>query len=168
MIHRPTPSEYAPFYAGYVAAVEGDEVAIEGALVTQMDETEALLKSLDPDHRYAPGKWTVREVVQHMIDCERAFAFRALWWARGSTDPLPGFDQDVWMEHAPLPEMKDLLDELLLTRTATTGFFTRLPASAWDRGGLASGHHITVRAAFWVVLGHMAHHTRILRERYRG
>ncbi|MEL6615295.1 MAG: DinB family protein [Bacteroidota bacterium] len=164
MIRRPEPSEYAPFYAGYVEGVpEGDLVEI---LSAQPDAWAALLDGADADHAYADGKWTVRELTQHVVDTERVFAFRALWWARGDEADLPGFDQDVWVRHDPVQPLADLLAELRTVRAATLAMLRPLAPEAWDRGGVASSARMTVRAAAWIIAGHTAHHERILRERY--
>ncbi|MEM1056829.1 MAG: DinB family protein [Bacteroidota bacterium] len=166
MIARPDPSEFTPFYAGYVDAVDGDDAL--GVLTRQPDEWDALLGSLDADHAYAPGKWTVREVAQHVADTERVFAYRALRWARGDRTELPGFDQDDWIPHDPGQSLAQLTDEIRAIRAATLALARPLSPEALGRGGLASGNHMTVRAAIWVIAGHTAHHARILRERYAG
>lgn len=163
MIRRPEPSEYAPFYAGYVQSVpDGDLFEI---LNGQPETWSELLADAAPDHTYGDGKWTVRELTQHVVDTERVFAFRALWWARGDGE-LPGFDQDVWVRHAPSQPLADLLGEMGTVRASTLAMLRPLAPEAWDRGGLASGAHMTVRAAAWVTAGHTAHHEKILRERY--
>ena len=161
---RPAPDEYAPFYGGYIGAVpDGD---LFDVLAEQPDAWAALLHGADADHAYAEGKWTVRELVQHVADTERVFAFRALWWARGSADPLPGFDQDVWVRHDPGQSLDALVSEIRAIRASTLAFVRALPEAAWDRGGEASGRRMTVRAAVWIVAGHMRHHAGVLRERY--
>ena len=166
MIARPAPDEFAPFYRGYVDAVpDGD---LFGLLSAQPGEYAELLAPADPDFAYEAGKWTVREAVQHVIDTERVFAFRALWWARGGQEPLAGFDQDAWVRHDPGQSLGAVLDEMRAVRASTLAMLRPLAPEAWDRGGVASGHRMTVRAAAWVIAGHTAHHARILRDRYLG
>ena len=166
VIDRPAPDAYAPFYAGYVAAVpDGD---LLGTLASQPDAWAALLDGADADHAYAEGKWTVRELTQHVVDTERVFAFRALWWARGDGSPLPGFEQDVWVRHDPGQPLASLVDELRAVRASTLAFARALPPEALDCAGVASGATMSVRAALWIIAGHTAHHERILRERYLG
>ena len=107
--------------------------------------------------RYEPGKWSVREVMGHINDCERVFAYRALWFARGLEGPLPSMDQDVCVANSGSGgvAMSQLAAE-----------FASLPAEAWDRRGVSSESPVSVRAAVWIICGHVEHHTRILRERY--
>ena len=164
MIDRPAPHTFAPYYAPYVSAVpNGDLLDTLGA---QPETWAGLLADADAEHAYAPGKWTVRELAQHVADTERVFAFRALWWARGDGAPLPGFDQDVWVRHDPGQPLAALVDELRAIRAATLAFARALPPAALDRAGTASGSAMTVRAALWIIAGHTAHHEAILRERY--
>lgn len=166
MIARPPSSDYNPYYATYVNAVEGDDAL--GALASQPDQWDALLADADADFAYAPGKWTVRELTQHVIDAERVFTYRALRWARGDRTELPGFDQDEWVPQTPRQSLPALARELRAVREATLAFARALHEEALDRGGVASGSPMTVRAALWVTAGHTAHHARILRERYGG
>lgn len=164
MTARPDASEYAPFYAGYVEAVQTDDLL--GALAAQPDEWDALLAGRDPDHAYADGKWSVRELTQHVVDTERVFAYRALRWARGDETALPGFEQDAWIPHDPGQSLGALAAEFRAVRAATLALARPLSETALSRGGTASGARMTVRAALWVIAGHTAHHARILRERY--
>lgn len=166
MIARPAISEYAPFYAGYVATAGGDDVL--RILERQPAEWADLLAEADADHAYAPDKWTIRELTQHVADAERVFAYRALRWARGDETELPGFDQDVWTPQTPPQSLSGLVAELRGVREATLAFARALPEDALDRSGIASGNRMTVRGALWVIAGHTAHHARILRERYLG
>ncbi|HLT47287.1 MAG TPA: DinB family protein [Rubricoccaceae bacterium] len=159
----PRPDEYAPFYAGYVARVEGD---LFDTLEAQPGALAALLDGADPDHAYAPGKWTVRQVVQHTLDAERVFAYRALRFARGDDTPLPGFEENAWAENDPGQPLHDLLAEADAVRAATLALLRAFPEEAWDRRGVASGHPMSVRALAYVIAGHTAHHMAVLRERY--
>jgi len=166
---RPAAGEFAPFYAGYIAAVpDGDlieRLRFEGAA------SAALLRSLDPTiagHRYAPGKWSVLEVFGHVADCERVFAYRALRFARGDATPLAGFDEDLFAAaagHDGRPP-EDLATELEAVRAATVALFASLAPADWERRGEANGHPVSVRALAWTTAGHELHHRRILRERY--
>ncbi len=169
MIERPAPSECAPFYRGYVEAVpEGDVLA---TLEEQTAAAARLLKGIDPEkeeHRYAPGKWSVKEVAAHVIDTERIFACRALRLARGDRTPLPGFDQDAYVAALDLSErtLSDLADELLRVRASTLDLFRSFGEEELRRSGQVSGRAISVRAIVYIVAGHERHHRRILEERY--
>jgi uncharacterized damage-inducible protein DinB len=168
-IPRPGPGEYAPFYAGYVAAVpEGDVVE---HLAAQAEAMRALLEEVGEaraGHRYAQGKWSVREVVAHVVDAERVFAYRLLRFARADETPLPGFDQNEYAAHSGADgrTLAELADEHAAVRGASLALVRGLPPEAFARGGEASGHRMTVRALVHVIAGHEAHHLRILRERY--
>lgn len=166
MTRRPTPAETAPYYARYVAAVpDGDLFA---TLSEDVEAWATLLDGADPDHAYAPGKWTVRQVVQHVIDTERVFAYRALRFGRGDATALPGFDQDAFAETvADSPRsLADLTDELRAVRASTVALLRSLPEAAWDRIGTASGLPMSTRGAAWVIAGHALHHRAVLRDRY--
>ena len=166
---RPGPDEYAPYYAPYVAAAgAGDPF---DALEAQSVEAGAMLGALTQEQsgfRYAPGKWSVREVVSHMSDAERVFAYRALRFGRGDQQPLVGFDQQEWaaFTNAESREISDLIAEFRAVRSATIQLFRGLPPEAFARGGVASDNPVTVRALLYIMLGHAAHHLAILRERY--
>lgn len=169
MIDAPKPDEAAPYYFRYIDRVPaGDIVARLGG---QLDETLALFSGISEDralHRYAPDKWSVRDLVSHVNDTERVFVFRALWFARNFESPLPSFDQDVASAnaHANGVAWAGLVEEFRGIRLATVAFFRNLPPEAWDRAGIASDNRFTVRALAWIAAGHLDHHTSILRERY--
>jgi uncharacterized damage-inducible protein DinB len=166
---RPTPDEHAPWQARYIALVpDGD---ITATLAAQARETAALLRGLSAEqagHRYAPGKWSVREVLGHMIDAERVFAYRALSFARGDQAELPGFEEDDWVREAGHErcDLRDLVDDYETVRAATLTVLRRLDDGAWARTGLANGVRCSVRALVWVTAGHERHHLAVLRERY--
>lgn len=166
---RPEPAEYASVHAGYVAAVpDGD---LLGLLATQAGAVRAALTPLTPargGHRYAPGKWSVREVLGHCIDAERIFAYRALRIARGDTTPLPGFDENDYVaaSGSDARRMQELLAEFDAVRSGTIALYASLPPDAWGRTGVASDNAVSVRALAYITAGHVAHHLRILRERY--
>jgi len=166
---RPGRGEYADYYAGYIALVpDGDVVEV---LRSQGDETAELFASIPAerwDYRYAPGKWTTREVIGHLIDTEWVFVYRALRFARGDGTPLPGMDQDEFMAGAnfgarPLPGMADEYRHL---RGAGTALFASFDEGILDRSGDASGCRFTVRALLYVIAGHERHHLDFLKERY--
>lgn len=166
---RPGADEYAPFYEPYIARVpDGDIVAI---LERQGDETRALLDGLDETaagYAYAPGKWTLREVVGHLTDADRLFCGRALRFARGDTTPLPGWDEKHYAPAGRFNErtLSDLLDDFAAARASTTALFRGLPGDAWTRSGDANGKSVSVRALAWIAAGHELHHRSILAERY--
>jgi len=166
---RPDAGEYAPFYAGYVSGMP------EGPLLDQLRsqgrETAAFLAGIPAakhDFAYAPGKWTVKEMVGHMGDAERIFSYRILRIARGDTTPLPGFDENGYVPQsgARSRTMADLAAELAAIRASTLALLEHLPPEAAARMGTASGNPVSVRALAWITAGHERHHLRILRERY--
>ena len=167
-MHRPAPTEYAPYYARYIDLVpEADPIA---ALEAQLGETLAVLRPAPEAQgsvRHPPYTWTVKEVVGHVTDTERIFGYRALRFARGDTTPLPGFDEGAY---APAGEfdrvpLAGLVGEFETVRRSHVALFRHLPAAAWDRGGEANGVPVTVRALAYMMAGHARHHTAILRKR---
>lgn len=169
IIAKPEPGEYAPYYARYLHGMaDGDLLRMleEGA-----EDVLQLLRAFgeaDGGHRYAPGKWSVKEVVGHVTDAERVFAYRALRIARADSTPLPGFEQDDYVAAAGFDRrtLADLAEEFADVRKATLKLFAGMDAPAFMRSGVANGHPITVRALAWIIAGHEQHHARILRERY--
>jgi hypothetical protein len=140
-------------------------------LESQAADTLAFLRAIPgdrADHRYAPGKWTIREVVSHVNDTERLFAFRAFWFARGFDTPLPSFDQNVALAAAGAEarSLTEHVDEFAVVRAAALTLFRHLPADAWDRRGIASDNPFSVRALAYLTAGHVFHHVAILRDRY--
>lgn len=166
---RPAKSEYVPFYEGYIALVpEGDVTA---TLETQMVETQALLRSLPASvatYRYAPNKWSVNELVGHLIDSERNFAFRALRFARNDPTPIPGFEQDDYVRNAAFDAhpLADLAAELEAVRQSTLLLFRHMDEAAWTRRGIANNAEVSVRALAYIIAGHERHHREILLARY--
>ncbi len=166
---RPADSQYAPFYTRYVAAVpEGDVVAF---LDAQAHDVAALLGHLDDEgarFRYAPGKWSVKDVLAHLTDAERIFAYRLLRIARGDATPLPGFEENAYAEaaHADARPLADLLGEFAAVRHSTVLLLRGLPDEAPTRAGVASGQPVTVQALAYILAGHAHHHLGVLRERY--
>jgi hypothetical protein len=167
---RPRSDEHVPYYGKYIALVPDDDLTIAQHLADQHHETvDALRKArAKGDHAYAPGKWTVKEVVGHLCDAERIFAYRALRFARGDATELPGFDENGYVERSNFKSrtMEDLLEELWAVRAATLSLAKYLPESAMSNLGSANGSPVTVRALFWIIAGHELHHLGILRERY--
>ena len=165
----PDRTEAAEYYFTYIDQVaEGD---ICKTLESQSVETLALLHGIPEEtslRRYAPEKWSIRQVVSHLNDTERLFVFRALWFARGFDSPLPSFDQDIAVASATADERSwsSHVEEFGAVRAGSLAFFQSLPAFAWARGGIASGNRFTVRALAYIVAGHTTHHTHMLRTRY--
>ena len=168
-IPRPSADEFAPYYGRYISAVpDGDVLPL---LERQIDDTVALLRTIPEargSYRYAPGKWSIKEMLAHMADTERVFAYRALRFARGDRTPLLGFEQDEWVpfSNADARPLGDLVEELRLVRGATVALFRGLDDAALARRGTASGVEFTARALAWIIAGHERHHLRILGERY--
>ena len=165
---RPAPTEYAPYYERYVSLVAGDVLE---TLERQGAETASLLGGLTEEQggaRYAPGKWSVKELVGHLIDTERVFAYRLLRVARGDRTPIEGFDQDPYVanSNADARTVGSLAEEFGHVRAATIALARSLDAAAWSRSGVANENEVTARALAHIVAGHEAHHVRILRERY--
>ncbi|QFP77777.1 DinB family protein [Deinococcus sp. AJ005] len=165
---RPQPGDYPPFYARYVNLAPEEDVV--GAMLAQAPLTRAqILNFADrPDHRYAPDKWSVKQVVGHMADTERVFGFRALWYARADSSPLPGFEQDDWMAASDFgtPTLEELLAGFEAARSNNLFVLRQLAPEAWARQGSANGHPFTVRAYAHGMLGHERAHLQILMERY--
>jgi hypothetical protein len=165
---RPAPDEYAPYFGGYIGQVpEGDLVEV---LRAQQPATSALLLTFAhaADRAYAPGKWTVKEVVGHLSDVERVMSCRALRIARGDETPLPSFDENAYTPAGrfDLRTLDDLIAELEAVRAATVALFAGLPPEAWERRGTFSGNPGTPRAIACIIAGHELHHRDILRTRY--
>jgi hypothetical protein len=166
---RPGVDEFAPFYAGYIAQVpDGDIVE---ALIGGAEIAASLLSDLPEDvasRAYAPGKWTLKEVVLHCADAERIFAYRALRFARGDTTGLPGWNEQTYapMSGASVRPLESILDEFESVREASVTLFTGLPSDAWTRRGAANNVEVSVRALAWITAGHALHHLGIIQERY--
>lgn len=166
---RPQPNEAASYYFKYIDLITSDDIV--PAMRAQMDETVRFLEGISEEkslEAYAPGKWTIRELWNHVNDGERLFAFRAFWFARGFQDALPSFEQDlaVLAARANNTSWKRLIEEFKALRSSTISFFETLPAEAWTRGGVASDNPVSVRALAYIIAGHVAHHTQVLKEKY--
>lgn len=169
-ITRPTPEEYAPYYETYLQHVPPGAEVLD-LLAEQARLMAALVARITPqqaEHRYAAGKWSVRQVLAHLVDTERVFVFRALWFARGEESALPGMDENLWAETAGADArpIGDFGRELAALRRLSLDLFASLPAAGWERRGVASERVLSVRAVPWIIAGHECHHLAILRERY--
>ena len=165
----PDHSEAADYYFTYIDQVpKGD---IREILRAQLPEILTQLNGISEEkslHRYAEGKWSIRELLNHVTDGERVFVGRAFWFARGFDTPLPSFDQEIAVAGAKSDERswKSHIDEFKTVREATLSFFDTLPAEAWDRRGIASDNPFTVRALAYVIAGHATHHMKVVKRLY--
>ena len=166
---RPTDGEYASFYGRYIALVPaGDIVRV---LESQLDATVDFFRAIPAERTtqgYAPGKWSIREMVGHLCDTERIMTYRALRFARADRTPVPGFEENDYVptSGAAVRTMEELLAELRAIRGATVALFAGLPTEAWRRRGVANGAEVSVRALAAIVAGHVLHHEGVVRERY--
>jgi hypothetical protein len=168
-LRRPERAEASEYYFRYIDQVPDADII--GVLTAQREQVLHLLRGLPEGkagHRYASGKWSLRQVIGHVNDTERLFCARAFWFARGFDTPLPSFDQNVAIEAARFDERSwgSLLDEFAAVRDASLTFFAGLPDEAWDRRGIASDNPFTVRALAYLTAGHVTHHLDIIRTQY--
>ena len=166
---RPAQSEYDPYYEGYVSLVPEEDII--PALESQLDELSQLFENVSEDrgtYAYADDKWTVKELLSHLIDGERMFAYRVFRIARGDKTPIEGFEQDGYIEnsHANRRPIAELIEEFSLLREANLIFFTNLEKDDWVRTGTANNVEISVRSLAWIMVGHVRHHMSILKSRY--
>jgi uncharacterized damage-inducible protein DinB len=166
---RPDATEHVPYFGRYTTLVPDGSIA--ETLRKQRDETAALLARVPAaleSHRYAEGKWSVREVVGHLADAERVFAYRALRIARGDETPLPGFDENQYVPAGRFEArtLASLAAEYQAVRESTLQLLEGLDEAALPRRGTASENPVSARALFWIVAGHERHHVALLRERY--
>jgi len=169
MLGRPQPNEAASYYSTYIDRVTNDDIV--AVLTTQLDETVEFLSAISEEQslqRYAPDKWSMRELLGHVNDTERVFMFRAIWFARGFADALPSFDQEIGFKAAESDRVSwaNHISEFRAIRSSTLAFFRNLPDEAWSRSGIASDNAVTVRALAYIIAGHVSHHVNVLRERY--
>jgi len=165
----PHASEYAPYYGRYISLVPGNDVV--AALEDQPRNTLALVSGLTDeqgDYRYAPGKWSIKEIIGHMVDAERVFSYRALRFARNDQTPLASFEQDDYVRFGDFGSRRlaDLIEEFVCVRRATVWLFRHLSPEAWTRRGIASDNQVSVRAAAYIIAGHELHHRRVLQQKY--
>ena len=169
MIGRPRDTEAASYYFTYINQVAGDDVI--GVIAGQLDESMAFFSGISEErslYRYAPEKWSFRQALNHVTDTERALAFRALWFARGFSSPLPSYDQNVAAAGAEADKVSWAahIEEFRNVRLATISLFRNMPPEAWTRSGVASDNPFTVRALAYIIAGHLTHHVAVLRDRY--
>ena len=165
----PERTEAADYYFKYIDRIPSTDIV--GQLASQMDDQLAVLRNISEEkslHRYAPGKWSIRQLWNHVNDCERVFVFRAFWFARGFDSPMPSFDQDPAAVAARADDVSwaSHIEEFRGVRLSTLAFFQNLQVEAWSKKGVASGNPCTVRALAYIAAGHAAHHASILQERY--
>jgi hypothetical protein len=169
MTGRPAANEAAPFYSTYIDRIASDDVL--ATLEAQRHTTLSVIANITEEkslHRYAPDKWSIRQLLNHVSDAERVFLYRALWFARGYDTPLPGFDQNIAVPHAAADQFSwsSHVADFNAVRAATLTFFRNLPDDAWSRTGIASDNPVSVRALAYIIAGHVAHHVAILEDRY--
>jgi hypothetical protein len=166
---RPQPGEYAPYYDRYISLVPANDVL--AALEDQRREMLLLLcgrAEADGDLRYAPDKWSLKEVLGHVNDTERIMSYRALRISRGDATPIEGYEQDDYVCNGPFAhrQLADLLEDYIAVRRATVSLFRNLDEAAWSRRGVANKNEVTVRALAYIIAGHELHHRRVLEEKY--
>ena len=168
-MHRPEKSEYDPYYERYISLIiDNDIVTVLAGQLTELQDLFTALPEERGTYAYETGKWTIKEVLSHLIDGERIFAYRVFRIARGDKTPIEGFEQDGYIEnsHANERSFAELLDEFNLLRRANVLFFKNLDNDDWVRTGTANNVEISVRAIAFVMVGHIRHHITILRSRY--
>jgi hypothetical protein len=168
-IGPPDASEYASYYGRYIALVSGEDILV--ALAQQAEDTWSLLAGLSDTqgrYRYAPNKWSLKELLGHVIDTERIFAYRALRIARNDPTPLPGYEQDDYVRYGDFDsrQLADLTEEFVCVRRASLSLFEQLSPEAWMRRGIADEKVISVRAIAYIIAGHELHHRQVLSEKY--
>ena len=169
IIDKPEETEYLPYYGRYISLVPDGEIL--ALLSNQLEATAALLRSLSESRanfRYGADKWSIKQVVGHLIDTERIFAYRALRFARNDKTPLPGYEQDDYIRSASFDDcpLSDLVAELESVRRSNLFLFRHLDNEAWVRRGVANDSEVSVRALAYIIAGHELHHRDILRTRY--
>ncbi|MFN2452613.1 MAG: DinB family protein [Pyrinomonadaceae bacterium] len=166
---KPDETEYLPYYERYISLVPDGDILV--SLSNQLNDTLALLRSIPESQagfRYAPGKWSIRELIGHVIDTERIFVYRALCFARNDKTPLPGYEEDDYIRNASFDDypLNDLAAEFESVRKSSLFFFRHLDNEAWQRSGVANNSEVSVRALAYIIAGHELHHRAILRNRY--
>ena len=169
VIARPEPGEYAPYYDRYISLIAGSDIL--GTLDAQRRQMVLLLSGRDEsdgDFRYAPDKWNAKEVLGHVCDTERIFAYRALRIARGDQTPMEGFEQDDYVKNGPFAgaPMAEMVEDYIAVRRATLTLLRNLDEAAWVRRGVANKSEVSVLALGYIIAGHEVHHRRILEEKY--
>lgn len=168
-VARPQPGEYAPYYDRYISLIQGNDIL--ATLDNGRRQMMLLLSGRDEadgNFRYAPEKWNAKQVLGHVCDTERIFAYRALRIARGDQTPMEGFEQDDYVRNGPFADrpLSELIDDYIAVRRATLTLLRNLDEAAWSRRGVANKNEVTVRALAYIIAGHELHHRRILEEKY--
>jgi len=171
VIARPQAGEYAPYYERYISLIQENDIL--ATLDRQRREMVLLLSGLSEeqgDFRYAPEKWSAKQVLGHVCDTERVFAYRALRIARGDATPMEGFEQDDYVKNGPFARhvIDEVIEDYIAVRRATISLLRSLEEAAWSRRGVANKNEVTVRAIAYTIAGHEVHHRRILEEKYFG
>jgi DinB family protein len=171
LIARPEPAEYAPYYDRYISLIAGPDIL--GTLDAQRRQMMLLLSGRDEadgDFRYAADKWNAKEVLGHVCDTERVFAYRALRIARGDQTPMEGFEQDDYVRNGPFARapLGEIVEDYIAVRRGTLTLLRNLQEEAWTRRGVANKNEVSVRALAYIIAGHELHHRRILEEKYFG
>jgi uncharacterized damage-inducible protein DinB len=171
VIARPQAGEYAPYYDRYISLIQENDIL--STLDRQRRETVLLLSGLSEeqgDFRYAPEKWSAKQVLGHVCDSERVFAYRALRIARGDATPMEGFEQDDYVKNGPFARhaIDEVIEDYIAVRRATISLLRSLEEAAWSRRGVANKNEVTVRALAYTIAGHELHHRKILQEKYFG
>jgi uncharacterized damage-inducible protein DinB len=171
VIARPQAGEYAPYYERYISLIQENDIL--ATLDRQRREMVLLLSGLSEeqgDFRYAPDKWSAKEVLGHVCDTERIFAYRALRISRGDTTPMEGFEQDDYVKNGPFARhvIAEVIEDYIAVRRATISLLRSLEEAAWSRRGVANKNEVTVRAIAYTIAGHEVHHRGILEEKYFG
>lgn len=169
-IQKPKEGEYAPYTIMYIGLLPDDGLVLQH-LLNNLKATKELVLSLPKErltHRYAPGEWTIKEILVHISDDERIYTYRALRFARSDTTELPGFDQDDYVaaSGANGRNIEDILDEFTAVRMATIAFFNAIEEEVFNRSGVSNGHHVSVRAAVYHIAGHEVHHLNSIKKNY--
>jgi uncharacterized damage-inducible protein DinB len=171
VIVRPQAGEYAPYYERYISLIQENDIL--ATLDRQRREMVLLLSGLSEeqgDFRYAPEKWSAKQVLGHVCDTERVFAYRALRIARADATPMEGFEQDDYVKNGPFARhvIAEVIEDYIAVRRATISLLRSLEEAAWSRRGIANKNEVTVRAIAYTIAGHEVHHRRILQEKYFG
>ncbi len=168
---KPLPSEYPSFYGTYVKLVQDDDlIKVLQASLNEMHETLESIPAATFDYAYAEGKWTVSQLLQHMIDAERVFSYRAMAFARGEQQQLPGFDENEYAGLADVSarNISEMKEELMTLRRSVYFMFKGFTEQDLSRSGVANGNPVTVNALGYIIIGHVRHHFNVIKERYLG
>jgi DinB superfamily len=171
---RPQPGDYAPYYDRYISLVRHNETPANEILAALEDQRRQMLLLLcgrteaDGDLRYAPDKWSLKEILGHVNDTERIMSYRALRISRGDATPIEGYEQDDYVRNGPFARLPlaDLIEDYIAVRRATISLFRNLDEAAWSRRGVANKNEVTVRALAYIIAGHELHHRGIIEEKY--